>query len=80
MDLPTHRALIRLKTEKFFIDYNNRRLIINRPTKRGKDKSQFDRHCQCKKEMDDHLLAWQQIFEKESHSDPPFKRASTFDN
>jgi hypothetical protein len=31
----------------------------NRPTKRGKEKSPSDGHCQCEKEMEDHLLAWQ---------------------
>jgi hypothetical protein len=30
----------------------------------GKEKSPSDGHCQCEKEMDDHLLACQQIFEK----------------
>jgi hypothetical protein len=44
------------------------RLSIDRLTKRGKEKSPSDGHCQCKKEMDDHLLASQQIFEKLSHS------------
>jgi hypothetical protein len=39
------------------------RLSINRPTKRGKEKSLSDGHCPCEKEMDDHLLACQQIFE-----------------
>jgi hypothetical protein len=36
------------------------RLSINIPTKRGKEKSPPDRHCQCEKEMDDYLLACQQ--------------------
>jgi hypothetical protein len=45
------------------------RLSINRPTKRGKEKS--DGHCQCEKEVDVHLLACQQILEKEPHSDTP---------
>jgi hypothetical protein len=49
---------------------NNHRLSINRPTKRGKEKFPSDRHCQCEKEMDNNLLARQQIFEKEPHSDP----------
>jgi hypothetical protein len=40
-------------------------------TKRGKEKSQSDGHCQCEKEMDDHLLACQQILESEPHSDTP---------
>jgi hypothetical protein len=44
----------------------NHRLDIDRPTKRGKEKSPSDGHCQCEKEMDDHLLARQQ-FLKESH-------------
>jgi hypothetical protein len=35
--------------------YYNHRLSINRPTKRGKEKSPSDGHCQCEKEMDDHL-------------------------
>jgi hypothetical protein len=34
-------------------------LSINRPTKRGIEKSPSDGHCQCEKEMDDHLLACQ---------------------
>jgi hypothetical protein len=34
-----------------------------------KEKSPFDGYCQWKKEMDDHLLAWQQNFEKMPHSD-----------
>jgi hypothetical protein len=42
------------------------RLSINIPTKRGKEKSPSDGHCQCQKEMDDHLLACQQ-FLTESH-------------
>jgi hypothetical protein len=50
---------------------SSHRLSINRPTKRGKEKSPSDGHCQCEKEMDDHLLACQQIFEREPHSDPP---------
>jgi hypothetical protein len=45
------------------------RLSINRPTKRGKEKSPSDGHCQCEKEMDDHLLACQQILEREPRSD-----------
>jgi hypothetical protein len=40
--------------------------LINRPTKRGKEKSPSDGHCRCKKEMNDHLLAFQQ-FLTESH-------------
>jgi hypothetical protein len=37
----------------------NYRLSINRPTKRGKEKSLSDGHCQCEKEMDNHFLACQ---------------------
>jgi hypothetical protein len=44
---------------------------INGPTKRGKEKSPSDGHCKCEKEMDDHLLACQQILEREPHSDTP---------
>jgi hypothetical protein len=42
------------------------RLSIDRPTKRGKEKSPSDGRCQCEKEMDNYLLAWLQILEKES--------------
>jgi hypothetical protein len=45
------------------------RLSFNRPTKRGKEKSSSVGHCQCEKEMDEHLLACQQILEREPHSD-----------
>jgi hypothetical protein len=48
------------------------RLSSNRLTKRGKENSQ------CEKEMDDHLLACQQILEREPHSDTPCERASIF--
>jgi hypothetical protein len=53
------------------------RLSINRPTKREKEKSPSDGHCQCKKEMDDHLLAFV-LFLKESYIVTRFvkKRAS----
>jgi hypothetical protein len=37
----------------------NHRLSINTPTKRGKEESPSYGHCQCEKEMDDHLLAYQ---------------------
>jgi hypothetical protein len=46
-------------------------LSINRPTKREKEKSSSDGHCQCQKAMDDHLLACQIIFEREPRSDKP---------
>jgi hypothetical protein len=52
-----------------FHDCFSHRLSINKPTKRGKEKSPFDGHCQCEKEMDNHLLACQQILETELHSD-----------
>jgi hypothetical protein len=52
------------------------RLSVNRPTKLGKEKFPFDGHIQCEKEMDDHLLACQQIFKKESRSDPLCKSSS----
>jgi hypothetical protein len=42
------------------------RLSTKRPTKRGKEKSPSDRHCQCEKEMEDHL---QQLL-KQSHEVP----------
>jgi hypothetical protein len=42
---------------------------INRPTKREKEKSPSDGHSQCEKEMVDNLIACQQIFEIEPHSD-----------
>jgi hypothetical protein len=45
------------------------RLSINRPTKRGKEKFPLDGHCQCEKEMDDHILAYQHFFKKVPHSD-----------
>jgi hypothetical protein len=38
---------------------SSHRLSINRPTKRGKENSRSDGHCQCEKEMEDHLLACQ---------------------
>jgi hypothetical protein len=37
----------------------NHRLSISRPTKRGKENSRSDGHCQCEKDMEDHLLACQ---------------------
>jgi hypothetical protein len=39
-------------------------ISINRPTKRGKEKSPFDGHCQCEKEMGDHLLACQSFLKR----------------
>jgi hypothetical protein len=54
------------------------RLSIKRLTKRGKEKSPSDGHCQCKKEMDDYLLACQQIFEKVPHSETLAKERTAF--
>jgi hypothetical protein len=59
-------------------EYFVHRLSINRPTKRRKEKSPSDGHCQCKKEMDNHLLACQQIFEKALHSDTLAKERASF--
>jgi hypothetical protein len=49
---------------------------IKRLTKRGKENSPSDRYCQCKKEMDDHLPAYQKFFEKVPHSGTTCYRAS----
>jgi hypothetical protein len=53
-----------------YLDWNKirfkSRFNINRQTKCGKEKSPLDGHCQCQKEMDDHLLACQE-FMTESH-------------
>jgi hypothetical protein len=46
------------------------RLSINRPTKREREKSPSDGHCQYKTEMDEHLVALPIIFEIVPHSDP----------
>jgi hypothetical protein len=48
-----------------FFNSIDHRLSINRPTKRGKKKSPSDGQCQCEKEMDDHLMACQQILERD---------------
>jgi hypothetical protein len=37
----------------------------------GKEKSPSDGHCQSQKEMEVHLLACQQCFDRKPHSDPP---------
>jgi hypothetical protein len=58
------------------IVHQTHRLSINRPTKRGKEKSRSDGHCQREKEMDDHILTCQQILKKEPHSDTQSLRAS----
>jgi hypothetical protein len=46
--------------------FYNHSLSITRPTKRGKEKSPANGHCQSEKEIKDHLLANQQ-FITESH-------------
>jgi hypothetical protein len=46
-------------------------VLIDPSTKRGKEKSRSNGHYQCEKEMDDHLLACQQIFEIQPRSDTP---------
>jgi hypothetical protein len=52
------------------------RLSINRPTKRGKERS--DGQCQFEKEMDDHLLQCQQILERHPHSERLAKKRASF--
>jgi hypothetical protein len=52
----------------FYWSYH--RLVLT--TKRGEEKSRSDGHCECEKEMDDHLLACQQIIEIEPRIDTPF--------
>jgi hypothetical protein len=47
---------------------------------RGKEKSPSDGRCQCQKEMDDHLLACQQFFDREPHSDPHANERASFFN
>jgi hypothetical protein len=47
------------------------RLSINKLTMRGNEKYPSGGHCQCQKEMDDHLLACQQ-FLTEPHSHRPW--------
>jgi hypothetical protein len=44
---------------------------INRPTKRGREKSPSDGHCKYEKEIEDHLLSCHQILEIEPRSDTP---------
>jgi hypothetical protein len=50
---------------KPFFNYSHRLSII-RPSKPREEKSPSDGHCQCQKEIDDHLLACQ-LFLTESH-------------
>jgi hypothetical protein len=54
------------------VDWLKYRLSTNRPTKREKEKSRSNGHCQCEKEMDDHLLACQPILEIEPGWGPLF--------
>jgi hypothetical protein len=49
IDFPQHGEVF------FYGQAFNHRLSINRPTKRGKEKSPSDGHCKCEKEMDDHF-------------------------
>jgi hypothetical protein len=42
--------------QKVAKNWLHHRLSLNRPTKRGKEKSPSDGHCQFEKEMNDHLL------------------------
>jgi hypothetical protein len=62
-------AFLRYPRKKQYQYGLNHRLSINRLTKRGKEMAPSDGHCQCEKEMDDHLLACQQILERELLSD-----------
>jgi hypothetical protein len=62
----------------FRFQCKDHRFSINRPTKRGKEKSPSDGHCQCKKEMEDHFLAYQYIFEIEPHTDTIAKERVSF--
>jgi hypothetical protein len=39
----------------YYKTWSKHRLSINRPTKRGKENSRSDGHCQCEKEMDDYF-------------------------
>jgi hypothetical protein len=76
--LPRVKSTLRgLSVSVRFVCFTHR-LSINRPTKRGKEKSASDGHSQCEKEMNDHLLACQQIFEIEPHGDQPAKERASF--
>jgi hypothetical protein len=55
----------------YFLMILDHRLSISGPKKRGKGKSSSNGHYQCEKEMDNHLLACQQIFEREPRRDTP---------
>jgi hypothetical protein len=65
------RLKVYQKTKNEYVVYDNPMdlVLIVPPTKHGKEKSESDEHCQCEKEKDDHLLACQQIHEREPHSD-----------
>jgi hypothetical protein len=56
---------------------NDHRLSISRPIKRVKEKSPSDGHCQCEKEIDDHLLACHLILEWERTSEHHFCKLMT---
>jgi hypothetical protein len=59
LDLDFKYLFITVSKESKAIFSFTHRLSINRPTKRGKENSRSDGHCQCKKEIEDHLLACQ---------------------
>jgi hypothetical protein len=66
----------RLNYEKYCVTvgkliaiWSQHRLSIKRLTKRVKEKSRSDGHSQCEKEIEDHLLACQKLFEIEPLSD-----------
>jgi hypothetical protein len=50
---------------------------INRPTKRGKEKSPSDGDCQCEKEIDDHLTGVSIIIDKVPRSVHHFGKLTT---
>jgi hypothetical protein len=60
-----HQFLFNLFWDNLYLIYSAgsgqqlHRLSINRTTKRGKENSRSDGHCQCEKEMEDHWLACQ---------------------
>jgi hypothetical protein len=52
------------------------RLSINRLTKRGKENSRSGGHCQCEKEMEDHLLLIQWFASSNTHIRPTCRKLS----
>jgi hypothetical protein len=60
MHVVDHESFQSTATSGYNID-----LVLDRSTKRGKENSRSDGYCQCEKEMEDHLLACQLIFEIE---------------